>query len=287
MRKILLQLFVFCLCVNLVNAQTVKYVKAVSKQDSRNIYFIEMLELALEKSKDKYGDYKLEGIEYEMVQSRIIREISKGKFDIVWSMTSGEREKSLLPVRIPLLKGLLGYRIFIIKKGDEYKFSQINSLKDLKKRSAGQGHDWPDTKILEANGLTVVKAAKYEMLFKMLTGDRFDYFPRGVNEPWSEVKNFEKGKLTVEKSLLIKYPAPIYFFVNKENSKLAERLEYGLNKAIDDGSFDKLFYNNESNKAIFELANIENRKIFSLDNPLLSEGTKKILDNKKYWYSVK
>jgi len=43
--------------------------------------------------------------------------------------------------------------------------------------------------------------------------------------------------------LLQHYPAPICFFVNKQNKKLADRLERGLRIAIEDASLAQLFKN--------------------------------------------
>ena len=118
----------------------------------------------------------------------------------------------------------------------------------------------------------------------MLSYKRFDYFPRGVNEIWEEVRTHRNQGLIVEKTLLLKYPAPIYFFVNKRNVELAKRLEKGLRLAIQDGSFDRLFLNHPSNRPIFELAQMKKRRIFLLKNPLLPEETP--LWDKALWYSV-
>ena len=49
----------------------------------------------------------------------------------------------------------------------------------------------------------------------MLEGGRYDYFPRGVHEPWSEITARPHLPLTVEKHILVKYPMPAYLFVNK------------------------------------------------------------------------
>ncbi len=38
---------------------------------------------------------------------------------------------------------------------------------------------------------------------------------------------------------MLPYTGPFYFFVNKNNSNLAERVELGLRRAIDDGRFER------------------------------------------------
>ena len=147
---------------------------------------------------------------------------------------------------------------------------------------AGQGLDWPDVSILRANGLTVTVGASYDGLFDMLNAGRFDYFPRGMNEPWTEVKAHKEKGFIVEEQLLLKYPAPTYFFVHKDNVALANRINEGLLLAIEDGSFDTIFYGHPANKGIFKLTNIKSRKVFDLKNPLLP--TKTPLDDHRLWH---
>ena len=285
MQSVFITLILLIFCTSSVGAPlTIRHIKPVSSEDTRSEYFVSILKLSLEKTLTS-GPYKLAHAGNKMVQKRAVANLSQGiSIDILWTMTSKERENILLPIRIPLLKGLLGHRIFIIKKGNEKLFSSINNIQDLKKLSAGQGIGWPDTDILKSNGFKVIESPTYISLFKMLESKRFDYFPRGVNEPWSEVLQHKDKNLVVEKTLLIQYPAPIYFFVKKDNTALASRVEKGLWLAIEDGSFNKLFQSHPSNKDIFEKANISNRKIFKVPNPLLSKETP--IDNKKLWYST-
>ncbi|MCX4029761.1 hypothetical protein H0A36_18915 [Endozoicomonas sp. SM1973] len=63
-----------------------------------------------------------------MTQSRAFLSLGR-QLDVVWSMTSIERETLFTPVRIPLLKGLLGHRIFIIRNGEEQRFEGIVSFR--------------------------------------------------------------------------------------------------------------------------------------------------------------
>jgi len=261
----------------------IRHVRPESSTDQRHEYYISMLRLALKKTKDIDGEFRLVATNTHMFQSRGLEQLKKNKsVDIIWSMTSKEREAELIPVRIPLLKGLLGHRIFIIRKGEESRFSRINTLVELKQLTAGQGSDWPDTQILKANGIKVLGSVNYNDLFEMLKYKRFDYFPRGVNEPWAEVKAHPNSKLTVEKTLLLHYPAPIYFFVNKKNVNLAHRLERGLRIALKDGSFEQVFRHHPANREVFKLANIKIRKVFRLHNPLLPKETP--LEEKGLWY---
>ena len=63
------------------------------------------------------------------------------------------------------------------------------------------------------------------------------------------------------------YPAPIYFFVNPRDKKLAERIEHGLQLAIEDGSFNELFFSVPSFKQGYEELSNKERRIFDLEQP--------------------
>ncbi|MCJ8300968.1 MAG: transporter substrate-binding domain-containing protein, partial [Pseudomonadales bacterium] len=202
------------------------------------------------------------------------------------SMTSSARENKAQAIRIPLLKGLLSYRIFIIRKGEQQRFSVIDSLDQLGRLTAGQGLHWADTKILQANGLEVVTAPDYNSLFTLLQRKRFDYFPRGVHEPWNEVIVHKDKNLVVEQKLLLRYPSPVFFFVSNNNTALQQRIKSGLQIAIADGSFELLLYNHPITQKIFSAANISQRLIFDLVNPQLSPDTKALLEDQSLWYSV-
>jgi hypothetical protein len=87
-----------------------------------------------------------------MDQKRAFEFLRNGELDVLWSMTSKDRKQKALPVRIPLLRGLLGYRMFIICQRDQQRFSNITTLSQLQYLTAGQGPHWADTKTLCANG---------------------------------------------------------------------------------------------------------------------------------------
>ena len=263
----------------------VRHVRGESEEDARFVNKIELLKLALLKTEKTYGPFELQKTETKMQQRRALISLAQGIYlDIVWTMTSNEREKELLPIRIPLQKGLLGHRIFIINQKDQPKFDKIRNFADLQNLAAGQGHDWPDTMILRTNKLEVVTSPTYDGLFSMLKNGRFDYFPRGVTEPWREVKTHKDLNLVVEKKILLRYRAPEYFFVNKNNKQLAKRLEEGLRMAIKDGSFDEVFNKDPDVIKVFKYANIHNRLVFDLDNPFLPPLTP--VNDKSLWLQV-
>ena len=258
------------------SAATLKYNQ--SESDPNGFYAEKMIKLALEHIDTKY---ELQIVPGSLTQVRMVEDAMNGSLDIIWAGTSKDLEEQLEPVRIPLYKGLLGHRFLIIRKGDQARFDGINTLEDLKKVKLGQGTAWVDTKILEANALNVVKTMKYQNLFFMLDGGRFDAFPRAVFEPFSEVASYPNLNLTVESRLMLVYKMDFYLFVNKNNKKLARELELGLNRAIQDGSFEKVFLSAKSVQEAIAKGDLKNRVVIPLDNPFNSKETP--IDRAELW----
>lgn len=240
------------------------------ENDTRFNDVIEMLCLALEKTKAEYGDYECLPSSKTMPKKRFFLELEKPKHEInvLWNPTSKEMEQRFTPIRISLRKDLLGYRVALILKENQSKIDQVKTLKDLEKLSFGQGLDWIDNVIYQAHGITVVQA-QYGQLIKMLSVRRFDMFPRGVGEILSEYATNSKDypNLAIEKNLLIYYPFPYYFFFNREDKMLRERIEAGLRKMQKDGSFDAIF--NKYHLPAIEKLKLKERRIIRLENPLL------------------
>ena len=231
---------------------------------------LSVLKLALSKS---MPDAQFQSVPQFIEQARSVEYIHEGKMTVMWAGTTPEYERDMTPIRIPLEKGMLGNRLFIIRKDDQAKFDQVKTLDDLKKLKAGQGRFWGDTAVLKAAQLPVVDPVKYNVLFPMLDGGRFDYFPRAIHEPWAEVEKYKDLNLTVEKHILLVYPFAMYFFVAKENHALAEAIRTGFETAIKDGSYDKLFYANPLVADALQQDHLKDRTVIKIPNPYMSPET--------------
>lgn len=250
--------------------------------DENGKYALSMIKLALSYSNQNYiYNERTENF----TQQRNIEELNAGNISVMWAATNTEIESQVLPIRIPLYKGLLGHRIFLIREGDQARFDRINTLDELKTIPIGQGKGWADTEILKANGFKVIAPVKFDSLMYMLDGERFDAFPRGVFEPFKEVGKFSKAHLAVEKKFMLVYKMPYYLFVSPNNKALAAELEKGLKAAIADGSFNKLFMSNPNVQEAIEKADMAHRKVFYLDNPQLPRQTP--VDVPEYWVDIK
>lgn len=246
-------------------------------------YFTTLLVMALNASKADNEVIDIVFSPRDYSQARWINMLENDSSDfVIWTMTDKEREQQLRPIRIPLFKGLFGYRVLLIRKHEQARFDHIKNLKHLTKFLGGQGTHWPDTLILQANGLRLTTAETTESLFRMINARRFDYFPRGVSEAWFELLQRKETRLEVEDNLLIYYPSAIYFFVNKNNEALAQRIEKGMELLIDNGKFDQFFYNHP--RVSSGLERLKNRRIITLKNPYLPAETP--VDNPRYWIDL-
>ena len=264
-------------------AQTDEVISIVPDQGSEHHKYCRgLLKLALSYSTTEYRFEDFAAAPFAGPERDIVQ-LEQDKLDVVWLPTSNHLEKHARAIYVPLYRGLLGKRILLIKKGDQHRFQQVQTLDDLKAFTFGQGNDWPDTPILRANNFRLITTKRYDNLFFMLDGGRFDAFPRGLFQPWSEMQARPELKMEVEKRLIISYKMPMYFFVAKNNASLAKEIEQGLYKAIDDGAFNKYFFDNPMIKEALERANANERKIFYIDNPDLPPATP--LENKKLWWS--
>ncbi len=214
-------------------------------------------------------------------QNRALQELGRrnSRLDVVWTMTSTEREQQALPVRFPIFKNLYGWRLLLALPEVAARLREVQSLVDLKRFSMVQGLEWPDTGILQANGLHVVVSPNYDAMFKQLRLGRADAFPRSIEEIWWEQERYGQG-LVVVPDLCLHYPAPIYYFVAPDDAPLATAIFVGLQRLRANGSFDKLFM--KFHGADLERAKLQSRRVISLRNPLLPPDT--VVDEPGLWY---
>ena len=79
-----------------------------------------------------------------------------------------------------------GLRLLLIRAHGRPSSTDVRTLADLRRFSLGQG-ELARCTMFEALGIKVVRSAHYRTMFpKILMADRFDAFPRGVNEAFDE-----------------------------------------------------------------------------------------------------
>ena len=233
------------------------------------IFFEKLLNVALEKTRLTDGDYV---VSHTTHGGGIARDramvIAGAGIDVMWGSVTKERQSQMRLVPVDLLKGLNNYRVLLINKDAQSKFSRVKNLEDLRQFTVGSGEHWTDGEIFRNNGFVVSATSSYSGLFKMLAARRFNFISRGLYEINNDSKEYKALGLAPEESLLIKYEMQIRycFFVNKNNGVLGDRLERGLKMALADGTFDRLFYDYPAFKAGEELLKNSHRTLIKLDN---------------------
>ncbi len=227
-------------------------------------YFRDLLQAALAATEDQYGALSLKSNNVEMLQNRQLVALDRSLLDILWTVTTEDRENRYLPIRVPLIQGLFGYRVFLIHRANRFRFDPELSIEQLKTLTAVQGFDWPDTVVLRNNGFNVATSDYYNG-FKLLAQQFVDYYPRGVTEVFDELNVYQDKEIEIAPNHVLYYPNFMFFFVRKDDQALHDRILEGLTKLQANGTFDALF--NQQNFIQDAISMIEQRKVHVLDVP--------------------
>lgn len=276
------RLFLSCILVLAAccaRAGTIYYPAPEVFENGKSDFAFDLLQLALAKAGSAHH---AELAPMYRQQNRAIAELlaNSGKIHVVGTMTSPEREAQMLPVRIPISKGLIGWRILLVREDQRDRLREVRSAYDLKGVRMALGLDWPDLEVLRAAGLAPDTVPAYSRLFGMLKAQRIDAVPRSVNEIWAEVARHPG--LAAESHLVLHYPAADYFFVHRDNAALAEDVRRGLEAAQADGSFDRLLLGYY--RAMLDKTAMGKRRVIELSNPALPPATP--LARKELWLTL-
>ena len=208
-------------------------------------YNLDLLKLALSKMGT---EFEIQTIAQDSSQERIIRELESGEIiNLFWMGCSQKNSERLLEVPIPLFRGLLGHRIFMIHKDDAPLFTHIKTIKDLQKLRGVVGNGWPDEEIMLSSGLPLVRST-YKNAFKLMNArNRAEYFPRGSYEiiPELEKRKLSLPNLRMQENLPLVYKYAVVFYVSPKFPELAKLIHQGLLKSYEDGSFLEKFRNHK------------------------------------------
>jgi hypothetical protein len=251
----------------------IRYPGFDEEADHRHDFPLRVLKLIVANSKKVLGPCTLvEGP--KATQKRTIELLKLGKvFDVAWLPAQRDLNENLLPIYVPIRKGLLGWRLLLIRKNSQGEFGKVNELRDLQKFATAYDPDWQDWPVMKKHFPNLIKATSYEGLFKMLHLGRVDFISRALHEAYVETKNRQENmpELEVENSLAIYYRQADFFYVSPSKKELYEKLTKGFKQIIRNGSFAKLFY--ETYASLIIKVNIPERTLFYLENPNLSKHT--------------
>jgi hypothetical protein len=252
----------------------------------RNQYTIEVLRTALDRTRAAYGPYELRPSPamHEKFRPLALVRGDEGINISLFPSKPGYAGK-LIPVRIPIDRGLMGYRVMTIRAEDQPRFDAVRSLDDLKALRFGLLGSWDDVAILRQDGLAVETGSSMEGLLRMLDAKRFDGFS---NSPPPAVELYERYAaqypgLAIESGLLLHYPMPVYFWFRDtaDGRRRAERLRAGLDSMVRDGTMKALF--DKWYGPTLARLTLDRRRVIDLPNPLLDPADP--VDAPDLWYA--
>ena len=156
---------------SLTYAQITKIIVWDSVYNNPTSIMMDYLHRALQVTEAEYGSYELVK-SAEMEQGRSLLEIAKqknSKLDVASYATTSEREKLAIPIRIPMLSSLMGYRLCLIKENRQALFDGIKNnilnrkfLKEIKKKD-GKKIVYADKCLIDEDVLE-----KHQIIFKQI-----------------------------------------------------------------------------------------------------------------------
>ena len=248
-------------------------------------YVWQVLDLALQRTRGEYGDYRLDSV-MSMPTDRRVYALAHGLEGVTVCLFTDnpDREKLLVPVRIPVDRGLLGYRVLLIPAEQQARFAAVSSLADLASVRFGLLPWWDDATVMRRAGFEVVPGDNYKGLFQMLAARRFDALSRGAREvlPEYDLLKSAMPDLVVERHLALHYPMPTYFWFRDDDAgrRRAARVKAGLQRMVADGTLKRLF-DQEYGSALAQL-DLAHRLILELPNPLLDGA--EIPRDPEFWF---
>jgi hypothetical protein len=252
-------------------------------KDPRQAYSGLALTLALEKTREEYGDYKILIFPVTMNTARAIEEAKKNtipNFILLTTFQNKMLDDGLEYTRFPVDLGVTGFRICFVSPNAKIPVSKIKTLDELRQFTIGQGAGWADIDILRYNRFTVTEISSFESLFNMTAANRIDLVCRGINELETELKNHADMKdLDYDRSIAISYPLPRFYFSNNKNTKVLKRITKGLLISYRDGSLQKVWL--EQYQSALTFARLKQRRIFYLKTPNIDRID---FDYQKYFF---
>lgn len=252
-----------------------------NRSEARQTYERKVLKAILEATEKEWGTWEIKESLQEYPGNEESLVFSEKGHDLFVTIAGNQKFKEGGMIIIPYLltKNLLGYRVLIIRNEDSGLFGSISKPEDLQKLNHGIPETWSDATIFRHNGYNVVEEGSFRDIFDRLQNKLFDYSAYGINEVSGVYKNraSKSEDLIIDQNILLFYPFPLVFYVNPDLPKMAERIDQGLQSIISSGKLDAIF--DEHYGKIKEQLNLDSRRIFVLDNPLIPDDFRYLAPN--------
>ena len=252
-----------------------------NKSPTRQIYETALLKACLKATNHEYAPVKIRVDNTDYPNAEDEANIFASGADILVTVAGNIKfkDKQKLVIPQPLTKGLLGYRLLLVRDESLTKFAQINTPQQLQTLSIGIPETWADAALFRHNRYKVIEQGTLDDVFLLLKKGVFDYVALGVNEIEEifEHRIAPLGGISIEPSLMLYYAFPLVFYVHARNNILAERIDKGLKLIIANGEHDMLFSDYHGDVA--QRLNLQNRNTFTLTNPMLPPGMENFSTN--------
>lgn len=247
---------------------------------------VELINEVLRVTNDKYGEVELV-LSKKFQQGEALEKLKEGKeLNLVSLPPDKTKAKFYIPIEIPTGRGALGLRVCLINPEDIDLFKAIKSVSDFKKYGIKiiVGSSWPDKDIYEKNKIPIIHSEIYENLFSLTRNTPKSCFSRSIKEIESELETAKIANLVVEKTLLLKYSLPGYFYVSKNRPKFAKRIREGLEILLENKKYYHIFWKHLASS--IQKLNIRKRRIINLSN-FTDVDYSKVRDKSEVWLPLK
>ena len=181
--------------------------------------------------------------------------------------------RRLLPVPIPVTGGILGLRSGWTHRSQMARLATIRTRQDLGDIVLLQGLGWSDVDIFDAAGLRTF-TARSEDLFRLVDHQRVQLFPRGIAELEREAQLMASSTsdTALDPHLLLAYPFAGFFYVSPDNQPLADAIQTGFERAMADGSYQRLVEEQIFTPWLRRTLVLKNRRVIVLANPVAADA---------------
>lgn len=240
----------------------------VWKHNYEHPFFLEILQNAISKAEPEIGEYDIVP-SAQMSVSEAFEALRKGEIDVFIGGPNVDREQQAKVIYVPLDRGLLGFRVCMVKENTP-PLVNIAGANDVieKKISIGVGEAWVDRYVYQNAGFEVITSPSFPDLFSMLREGEFDCFSRSVNEIDTEIAKQQNEGLKSDQNILFVYPNSAFMFVNPHKPELHQNLSIGIGRSIEDYDFYEIFDKHYANILIQH--GIYERKLVFLENTQIS-----------------
>jgi hypothetical protein len=274
--KLILVIFIFI--TNSVFAEHIRYC-GFKKETQDKYTFLQFLNAM----KNNGHTYSLNQYPEKLTRPRQLLhfELEKSQCDVFTGGANLEYSARFLRVDIPLTRGLLGYRYFMVENEQLENLASLSTIKEFKEHLIiGSNTAKLKNDIFNYNNFNIMNSTSGRA-WLMLKGQRFNAIQRSIV---GNISKREKSRTesSIYRNLMVYYHADLFFYVNKNRKDLHEILLNGLIKAYKNGSFMKTFDNHSDiTQALNFLNNFEEKNIYGMKNPYLDSDFYNI--SAEYW----